>query len=641
MISRLSPTKQRTNKKKIYGFDIETYNDNKDFYCATIYGDDYIETFFDKQSVIDVFKNRRFRNSFIVATNLGFDFFGCFYGSPELKKFRTISRGSNIICAKTKVRDNKYCLSGKGQAVTFIDTMNYASLSVENMGNILKIPKLDKPKALGKFPKSDDERKELIKYNIRDAEISKRFMEFLFDGFTKLGASPKMTIASTSMSLFRNKYLNDTYYVHSEEDLLFQFEGYYGGRTECFSRGKVNEYNYYDFNSLYPSVMHDNDFPDPNSLRKTSKDTDEYIMMYEGISDITINIPMMDYPPLPFRTKEKLIFPTGTFRGKYTHTEIRYAISLGATLMKTHRTFYFKKKCSPFNNYVDDLYNKRREYKEQKSDMQLVVKLCLNSLYGKFGEKFRGKDNLVSTDITYEELMKYETFERIGDFFRVKEDKKPALHCFPIWASYITAYARIKLHKAMQICKPIYVDTDSLVTVKKMNEGIKLGELELEYQIKEGYFIKPKMYAFIDIHDKPKVKLKGIGGGVTYEKFIGLLDDPKAEFIRFTKIREALRRNMTPNELQIVQKILSLNDDKRVWKSSFISDTFQSSIPHTIIEGMTEIKYIELMKEIQIKEESEILKQIVTSDHYDNDAKGGDISDKEYIENEKWFNRFG
>ncbi len=46
-------------------------------------------------------------------------------------------------------------------------------------------------------------------YNLKDSEISYKFMRFLFDSFEELGASPKMTIASTSMSLFKNKFLGD------------------------------------------------------------------------------------------------------------------------------------------------------------------------------------------------------------------------------------------------------------------------------------------------------------------------------------------------------------------------------------------------------------------------------------------------
>ena len=40
----LSPTNQRNFTKKIYGFDIETYDNNKKFYCATIYGENTSKT---------------------------------------------------------------------------------------------------------------------------------------------------------------------------------------------------------------------------------------------------------------------------------------------------------------------------------------------------------------------------------------------------------------------------------------------------------------------------------------------------------------------------------------------------------------------------------------------------------------------
>ena len=597
---KLEPTKQKFNKKKIYGFDIETYDNNKKFYCETLYLDDKnYWTFFDKQKLINFFKTKRFRSSYIVATNLSFDFWGVLFDKKESQAFFTLARGSDLISAKTRVYKGEFQFKPQrgSHTLTFIDTLNYAKLSVEDMGNILKLPKLQKPKALGKLPKDDKERKELITYNIRDAQISKTFTEFLFDGFEELGATPKMTIASTSLNLFTSKYLKQTYWRHNKEDLLFQFKGYYGGRTEVFSRGKIENYNYYDFNSLYPSVMRDCIYPDPNSKRITYANNLDYINKYEGFSEVNVSVPSMDYPILPLKHDNKLIFPTGSFKGVWTHNELRYAIENGVTITKVHKTMYFKENCKPFETFADELYNKRLEYKKKGSKMQLVTKLLMNSLSGKFGQKFENKEMMLPLDIPIEEIRKYKNIERVGNYFRVVSDAEPSRFCIPCWSAYVTSHARIKLHKAMKQCHPIYVDTDSLVTNKRMIDGSNLGELELEYTIKKGVFVKPKFYAFTDINNKSVVKLKGMGRKLSIEEFNKLLNNPVAVFNKFVKFKEALRRHLTPNEIIEVRKEYSLEDNKREWKEEFNKNTLEHSKPRELNLLIEEHKYLNIQEE--------------------------------------------
>jgi hypothetical protein len=272
--------------------------------------------FFDKRELIEYLKLPMFKNSFICATNLGFDFYGTFYETEEVLQFMTQWRGSGLIFARTYLDKEGFHIKKPNQSaktLTFVDTLNYAKLSVKDMGKILELPKLEQPKSLGRLPKTDEEKQELIIYNIRDSEISYKFVRFLFESFTELGASPKLTIASTSMSLYKNHYLNDVYFQHDIPELLEQFKSYYGGRTEAFKRGEIRKANYYDFNSLYPSVML-NEFPDPNSIRRNRLNDISYIESYEGVAHVDVEAPNIDIPLLPFRSPEnKLLFPTGSF----------------------------------------------------------------------------------------------------------------------------------------------------------------------------------------------------------------------------------------------------------------------------------------------------------------------------------------
>lgn len=604
-MAKLAPCKQKIFKKKFFGFDIETADDNKDFVCASIVGDNYLfKTRSAKEFIEEVKNNSCFRNSVLFATNLGFDFFGTFFSSEEQKNFFTLFRGSDLLLAKSYFYKDKFYPFAEAptkskktlKSITFLDSLNFAKLSVSKMGKIIGIPKIETPDFIGKHPKNVEEWNILEEYNERDSKVTYEFMKFLIPGLEELGATFKNTLAATALSLFRNKYLKNTYYQPDEQVLLEQFESYYGGRTEAFKRGQIKGYNYYDFNSLYPSVMESEVYPDPNSLRITRKNTNIYINMYEGCSDVEMWCPEnVKYPVLPVRLESgKVIFPTGHVKGWYTHIEIREAIANGYVLTKVNKTQYFTRTCRPFRGFVQDLYSLRNQYKAENNSMEYLVKITMNSLYGKFGQKFLDKDNWQhESTVSLKDLAGAKDIERKGSFVRLTKDSNPASFCIPIWASYVAAYGRIKLHRAIKQCNPVYVDTDSLITDMELPQSKELGDLKLEMTIKEGYIVRPKFYAMLqdEVDDNGEhiqyVKIKGLGKRLSYFEFVGLLNSPLQEngktqrinYDKFTKFKEALRRDFIPNEIINVHKEFSLEDEKRVWSKQFNMHELQEGIP--------------------------------------------------------------
>ena len=84
----------------------------------------------------------------------------------------------------------------------------------------------------------------------------------------------------------------------------------------------------------------------------------------------------------------------------------------------------------------------------------------------------------------------------------------------PHISSYVTAYARIELHKAMLANKDrlLYVDTDSIWITgesKGIINGNQLGEWKLEYEFSEAFFIGLKFYAY-QLENEMKVRIKGV-----------------------------------------------------------------------------------------------------------------------------------
>jgi len=586
----LKPTKQVINSSKIFGFDIETYDNNKKFYCASIYGGTprTNQTFFSKDELIEHFKLKRFGNSIVVASNLSFDFFGTLFKKEDIFNFKLLFQGSNLIWARTYLKGGKFFkkYSKNREKVVFLDTLNYAKMSVEQLGKLSGCRKLETPSFIGRKPQNKAEKEEMVKYNMQDAKVSKKGLEFLYDAFYKMGSSQRTTIASTSMSIFKNKYLNDEYFRQPVWILDKILEGYYGGRTEAFSRGRIKDYYYYDINSLYPSVMRDYNYPNPNTCRWNRKNTTDYIHQFDGMSKVTLSVyPDSNsfVPYMPFRGESKLIFPVGKFTGWYTHFEIRKAIDYGYNILKVHETFYYKENCSPFKGFVDDLYSLRKKLKAENNKMEYVVKIVMNSLYGKFAQGFRNKDNLIPFDHTLEELNKLDHFEVMGDFIRVKKEfQSPANFCIPIWASHVTAYARDRLYNYLKISDPVYCDTDSIITKKKFPESNELGMLKLEHYIEDGIIVKPKMYAI----KNQLAKVKGVAKKFTFDGFITMLRNPEIHMHKFCKPREAIRRGFTPNEIIEITKSLSLEDDKRFWGKEFDFESLYHSSPLIIDEGV-------------------------------------------------------
>lgn len=593
-------TKQRFFKKRMFGFDIETCDDNKTFLMASIVGYDrygrlYERVFHSPDSLISELKsNSSFRNSVIFATNLSFDFFGTFFNTVDSKHFKTVFRGSDLLFSRTFFTKDGFTSSptfgGKSKrsrsSLTFIDSLNYAKMSVKQMGDVIGFPKLDPPSFIGGRPSTPEEWVEMERYNIRDSWVTYKFMRFLIDSFERLGATFKLTIASTSMSLFKNRFLGDYKVFQPKRDYLNDiFKAYYGGRTECFKRGRFENVNYYDFNSLYPSVMYDNVFPDPNSLRVTRIGSVDYIHSFEGVSEVVIDIPYSKTPVLPVRMSDgKVVFPYGTLKGFYSHVELRKAVEDGGVIRKVFKTYFFTRTVRPFKDYVSTLYNLRLDYKKSGNPMQLVTKLFMNSLYGKFGEKFDQKVNTVHEgSISKDDLENCTDVDRVGDYFVLKQDTDPKSHCIPIWAVYVAAYGRLKLYDALKSHDTIYCDTDSLLTRDSISTSRELGALKLEMSVSEGVTVRPKFYAIRGFEDGcfvENVKIKGLAKRLSFSEFVDISNNPRVDYTKFSKFKESLRRDLIPNQLLAVHKEFSLEDSKRDWKGEvFDIDGFQDSDP--------------------------------------------------------------
>jgi hypothetical protein len=166
----------------------------------------------------------------------------------------------------------------------------------------------------------------------------------------------------------------------------------HGGRTEVFfhkeTEGKLR---YYDRNSSYAAAMLE---PMPLRLFSTSYhvDGDPYEFCEKqaakelvGFIECTVYVPeSCNIPPLPIVFKDRLVFPTGYFHGRWDWTELRHLKEVGGKILYIDRSAWYR--AAPvIAPMMRTLYGMRlRARRRGNSALDEVCKDIMNALYGKF-----------------------------------------------------------------------------------------------------------------------------------------------------------------------------------------------------------------------------------------------------------------
>jgi len=309
--------------------------------------------------------------------------------------------------------------------------------------------------------------------------------------------------------------------------------GFYGGRTEVFTPvceptgGNISAYHY-DVNSLYPSVMINNDFPigypdyfTGDFCRLKWK---EWLEDRNGLGFITatVYVPPQFIPPLPSKIG-KLVFLTGWQRGTWTYVELAYAVEhCGVEVHEVHEMIHFPQVHKVFHNFVSEFYKlKERGTVEKNNSLRSFAKLILNTAYG--WTVLRRDDKTCLRDIDMLEKWKDKdrhilyVNEALGMF--EMEDKVLTDTIQVQIGAYVTSYARLVLLDALRKQSDkgtvYYCDTDSVVCSAPMADeivdGVKLGYWGLESRLLSGMFLQPKVYTEHKAEEaRDTIKFKGI-----------------------------------------------------------------------------------------------------------------------------------
>jgi DNA polymerase elongation subunit (family B) len=593
----LKPRKPKAPKQKHYiGFDIETdaTTPQNPTILICIANDDIKLSFRSIADFMQEIDKHKYRSYTFVATNLGFDFWGVFQDFPD--RVKMIERNGRIY------KLTYYQGGRQTHPVHFVDTLNYFPTSVKKLGEITNTSKLDHPDFFPARPQTDQQWQELTDYCIRDAYISYTFMQHVyFPWVAQNMLTIKTTMASTSLCDFQTNDLQKTLFVNSPQILDIVFKAYYGGRTETFRRGYVKKVWCYDFNSLYPSCMVE-DMPDPNTAKYLTFSDMNIINKYNGFTYIEGFQPKTFIPLLPMRRDGQLLFPWGEIQGYYSHIEIREALKQGFVLKTIGEGVMYTRNINLFAQFVKRHYARRLTYKKEGNPLEVMEKLAMNSLYGKFGFKFQESSSYVSNS----QPLDLENYEHMSikpcdgyTYVRTYNNTEPCVYSFPELSAHITAIARLKLYKKLRAHQQeiIYCDTDSIFITSTLPDETQLGGLKLEkgYPKSDNMFIRAKFYRCGN-----DVKAKGVTN-MTTAAFERVLEGKTITQTRFVKYRTAFRSTVLTtetkrvNELVEIHKELSIEDTKRQWFQPFHPEYLQISEPVEIKNGSVELG----MKETQ------------------------------------------
>ena len=424
-------------------------------------------------------------------------------------------------------------------------------------------------------------------------------------------------------------------------------DAFYGGRTNATKllyNFKENDCGrYVDFCSLYPTVQYYKKYPighpvkihNPKKYSKTS---------WYGLIKCKVLAPRKLYHPvLPQRIKvdsyEKLVFTLckkcaetrnqskckhtesqRSFVGTWTTDEVSKAVDKGYEVLKVYEVLHFAKSTdtlfkgyirrfmkikleaskydfktkedeASFKAKIKDSLDINVEKFEFNAGLRSIAKLCLNSLWGKFGQRNNMSQTKYVTEVSefYEILLDDKlndiNFQFINDnmvqmTYNFKDqfvDNHNSTNVFI--ACFTTSHARLMLYNKLDYLKEkvLYFDTDSIIYIDDGKKTIKTGDMlgdmtdELSGKAITNFVSTgPKSYSFRYGDNCEKSAIKGFT--LNHENSTILNHESRHKIVK-KQIRELTIINankITRKNREIVnkymEKVFKFGYDKRVIK---------------------------------------------------------------------------
>lgn len=358
----------------------------------------------------------------------------------------------------------------------------------------------------------------LIKF---DSEIMRHF-----------GVHTQMTAASTGIRALR-RTLTDGHWRQRETVEKYARMAYYGGLTFILDANKQTDTVSVDINSSYPAAYREN-LPVHSPFH-----TNVYYPDLDGFYRVKVKTPRIQLPIIPKRDKNFVYWANGTFETVVSAIEIEYASTLGYDFTIIDG-YVFEDSAPVLADFSRICEQKRAELKGTSAEH--AIKLLQNAIYGKMGAR-SVVDRMAVSGIEQDDMTPAidETTGNIIDGIYISKEEISAAYMQIQWAAYITARARIALHRAVcdiGINNVYYGDTDSIkaskesVAASNISIGNNYGQFKIDDQYTWFNAYGPKFYAGETIDGKISIRAKGIPKKLlTYDELSRHLDGEQVQFV--------------------------------------------------------------------------------------------------------------
>ena len=588
----------------VYAYDTETPGlnaVNAVLWCAVNVGTGAEHTFYDRESFREFIESEAPCIAYAHNGN-GFDLFGCLT-KQECYQARKISSGTKMF----EVEFN---------GVKYRDTRHLFPYSLAQLAKTVSMEKGITPAKFltGKPIAREDITAEDVEYCLIDVRVLAAALTRFKELFASLvGKSPllvdlPLTTASAAYKVWcAQSWPEHWYWIDARKRKRPiatcdpKFNEFFrsseaGGEVRLLGDALANPGGLisggvvsYDSNAMYPGRMRNCTFPDMKSIGHVGATMTGLRIELEREDRVCAAKVKMTagegaYLGLPNRDEVgRRDWNQPYFDGHLCEPEIKFALEHG-WLVDEVSEIVSARAIRPFVNFVDNLYEIRMQMKKANDPAEKLVKLIMNSCFGRFSikEKPMRVDGAALDDLEleddYEELLVSGMLER-GYYDGIAAEwpyildnremmKTPSSQWFG-FSSFILSHARVDLGKAIVAAgeHALYTDTDSIhlrVEGQKrfesmMEIGDELGQWKLETPkpIAHCRYWEPKVYVhFGEDMERTLVKHKGIKVYDDEGKF-------KPEAGDLTQIQttrtvvslyEGLRRGLEPGTELVTQK---------------------------------------------------------------------------------------
>lgn len=288
-------------------------------------------------------------------------------------------------------------------------------------------------------------------------------------------------------------------------------EGYYGGRVEVYLP-RAERGHRYDIHSSYPAALARTPLPtgEPRHLDTPADASRAFTDGLEGIYGARVRVPESHVPPLPVRTKDRLLYPHGPVDGAWTALELRHAMELGARVESVAWGYVWPTSAPVLAPFAERVWALRAAGEAESTPAGDVwaawCKWLANSLTGKCAQRpEHGALQYTAADDAEAPALETDGWTEIvrpasGGMFwkRTTSRVDPCAHVE--WSAYLTAEARCELHRQQLHAGAalIYSDTDSVYAGRELDRrvGPALGEWGSEGALSDFAALAPKVYRF-------------------------------------------------------------------------------------------------------------------------------------------------